>query len=799
MYKRYSKIFILLALASVFATRVAADGTDSYANLNKTATFDYETQTGEITLESYVTGIMKVTQEAKPIEVVMLLDYSSSMMESYSSSEKYTKVTATARYYAGNTKVNNSYVNQLTSDVNGAELKRSSNDSQIMVNYNGSLHQVYLIKVSNYYWCYVLDEKDGNKRVFIKPDGSFVKEKGTASSISTTSSTWPQGIGNSIFPTVQNRIMFCELGETAGVSISSRSDALQAAANNFIDKIYEHATNNNVTDRVSVIAFQGGKSDKYQTIYQYSGYGYNGAYTMTDSPMYLNEFPAGKNGSGTDVESSLEGRTYVAKRFVDLSSANAQKLLKFAISDVVPKGQTAVGDGLELAKLLINSFARTDSDIAKILIIFSDGDPTDNKNTSINLAHDLKVAGWTIYTVYCHTNVPKDETFMDYLSSNYPNATATSSKISPGNKLTPDDKAVYYKTAKQDLGSVFDGMTSEITAMAGTQYGTETLLKDFVNNTYFKMPDNITSYDVKIYEQACTGVTTTGGVTTYTFNDVCIDSGTGANRLWHNGSTQNPTSPIHITINRNGVNGYTGQDQVLISGYDYSHADNWCGLRKSSSNPAGTPGGHRLIVKFPYEIKIQEGETATGALKTNGEDSGIYEAQEDEHGNKPGDPEYTPTYDDKPETPYPMPVVYFASVNIKRSNLDKGESAIYDIYQTLVGKPETKVGRLSINGSGSGSDSKIMYGLAGGVGVKYRVQETDWNWAYHTTGTMPEKSETIQQKSADEPTVPLTSNLDFDFDGDHREPASGEEANSPFSMFNHDEEYKVNTMSIPSE
>lgn len=796
MYKRYSKIFILLALASVFATRVAADDTDSYANLNKTATFDYETQTGEITLESYVTGIMKVTQEAKPIEVVMLLDYSSSMGESYTSSDSYMQYTATKRYYAGNTKVGSDYVSSMTDEPKGGKLKDSGDNSDIKVDYNGSAHQVYVIKVGSSstkrYWCYI---EDGGKRVFLRADGSFVKENNTvASAIETNkAASWPKDQnGNTIFPAQSDdRIFFCRMGTTSK-TITSRTDALRSAAYDFIDNVYKHAHDNNVTDRISIVQFQGNgeTGNKYQSIYQY-GTSYDDGYTNPSSPMYLNEFPTDKNGSGS-LDGSLQGKTFVAKRFTDVLSDHACDYLKFAIGDIDAKGSTNVADGLTIVSLLINSFARTDSNIAKILIIFSDGDPTDDKNTSIAKAKALKDAGWKVYTVYCNTKDAKDTQFMNYLSSNYPDATSTSK---PGTKTTEDVE--YYKTAKQDLGSVFATLTNEVTAMAGTQYGTETLLKDFVNNTYFKMPDNITSYDVKIYEQACTGVTTTDGVTTYTFNDVCIDSGTGANRLWHNGSTQNPKSPIHITINRNGVGGYTGQDQVLISGYDYSHADNWCGLRKSSSNPAGTPGGHRLIVKFPYEIKIQEGQTATGALKTNGDESGIYEAKEDENGKKPGDEGYEPTYDKEPETPYPMPVVYFASLNITRTSLDKGESAIYDIYQTLAGESiEKKVGRLSINGSGSGSDSKIMYGLAGGVGVKYRVQETDWNWAYHTTGTMPEKSETIQQKSTDEPTVPSTSNLYFNFDGDHREPASGEEANSPFSMFNHDEEYKVNTMDI---
>lgn len=802
------KKYILIPLAAVFS--VTATAQDNYAHLEKNATFNYETQEGEITLESYVTGVMKVTQEAKPIEVVMVLDYSTSMVDAtgkYTSSDTYTKVVATKRYYSQNTKVkisgSTSYVSSQTADITGVELLNTSN-SNITINYNGSSKQVYLIRrgssSSSYNWFYILD---GTTRVFIRQDGSFVKEYGTASSITSSSSTWPKEAKNlTIFPVKGNdRTFFCELGESTGNKIEYRADALRAAAANFVDKIYEHATDNNVTDRVGVIVFQGGGSYKYQSV-SYSNKGYDEDYITEGNPIYLNEFPTDYTGGGTSQDGGLTQKSFIAKRFVDMSSQNSQKILKFAIDDRVSSGNTNVADGLYLTSLLINSFAREDTTMAKIVIVFSDGEPTDDKEKAVGYANDLKEAGWKIYSVFCNSNNPSStvETFMKALSSDYPEATSTSSL---GTKNTKDG-IEYYKTAKEDLGTVFDKMTNKITAMAGTTYGTETLLKDFVNNTYFKMPDDIVQSDVKVYEQACTSVTGTSPNIVYGFDNLCIDEGKDANRCWHVGATEaaaaSSTRPkLDIKIQRVGDTGYDGtQDRVLISGYDYSADDNWCGLRKNSQNTTGTPGGHRLVVKFPFVIKVQKDSTATGALKTNGEDSGIYEAIEDSNGKMPGETGYQETYADTAATNYPMPVIYFASLNISRDSLDMGESAIYDIYQTLPDSAETKVGRLSINGSGNGSDSKIMYGLAGGVGVKYRVVETDWNWAYHSSGTTQEHSKTIEQKSSTETTVPKTSSLDFKFDGNHITPAKAEEDTSPYSMFNHDEEYKVNKMTIPS-
>lgn len=793
------KKYILIPLAAVFS--VTATAQDNYAHLEKNATFNYETQEGEITLESYVTGVMKVTQEAKPLEIVMVLDYSTSMSQSYSSTDTYTKVTATTRYYAGNTRVNSetSSLSSTSTDITDGLLKNSSG-KQITVKYGSTDYNVYVIRRgSTRYWCYI--KLSSGNRVFIRLDGSFMEESGTAD-IKSTSTTWPKGTdGFTIIPTFANdRTFFNVLGESSGTAITTRTDALRAAASNFIDEIYTHATNNSVKDKVGIVVFQGGQTKKYPSIYGI-GTDSDADYLDSSTAMFLGEYPSDKKGSGTQ-DGSMQGRTFVSKRFTDITSQDAKKILKFAINDVTASGETYVSQGLTIASALIENNAREDTTLAKIIIIFSDGDPSDDKTTSVGLAKTLKGSGWKIYTVYCHSNNPTTTTatFMEAMSSNYPGATSTSDL---GTKNTKDG-IDYYKTAKEDLGAVFEKLTNEVTAMAGTQYGTETLLKDFVNNTYFKMPDDIVQSDVKVYEQACTSVTGTSPNIVYGFDNLCIDEGKDANRCWHKGATEaaaaTSTRPkLDIKIQRVGDTGYDGtQDRVLISGYDYSADDNWCGLRKDSQNTTGTPGGHRLVVKFPFVIKVQKDSTATGALKTNGEDSGIYEAIEDSNGKMPGETGYQETYADTAATNYPMPVIYFASLNISRDSLDMGESAIYDIYQTLPDSAETKVGRLSINGSGNGSDSKIMYGLAGGVGVKYRVVETDWNWAYHSSGTTQEHSKTIEQKSSTETTVPKTSSLDFKFDGNHITPAKAEEDTSPYSMFNHDEEYKVNKMTIPS-
>jgi len=816
------KKYILIPLAAVFS--VTATAQDNYAHLEKNATFNYETQEGEITLESYVTGVMKVTQEAKPVDVVLVLDYSGSMT---GTSGAYTPSSGEATSYTStNTATQYTYNKSGSNPILGKT-----------ISYNGVNYSVQGLKTSDKIgnemaWAWIVVN---SQRYYLQPAGDIVK---AANNTDPTSSSYPTAAidGRLIYPTYGSSDIIWTSYSTSTVTIDHRIDALRSAVNNFIDEIASHATNNSVDDQISIVTFSGsgatGETQGWPT-FSIPNLETNTTktssatdYVTSGSSVFLRQGFGRANGkySGTENSSYMNN---VIQPFTSVGTQHDINVLKHALNIYEPAGATASERGVKLAKLMLDTYSRkTNNNVAKVVIVFTDGIP--EATGGYNWSTDASTAGspmWTansaigqckeikgyssshdnfyIYTIYCNSSNPVDNTvtYMNYMSSNYPNAT---NMTTPGSGVLTGTDAKYYKQAKDNLETVFASLTGEVTAMAGTQYGTETLLKDFVNNTYFKMPDDIVQSDVKVYEQACTSVTGTSPNIVYGFDNLCIDEGTGANRCWHKGATEaaaaTSTRPkLDIKIQRVGDTGYDGtQDRVLISGYDYSADDNWCGLRKDSKNTTGTPGGHRLVVKFPFVIKVQKDSTATGALKTNGEDSGIYEAIEDSNGKMPGETGYQETYADTAATNYPMPVIYFASLNISRDSLDMGESAIYDIYQTLPDSAETKVGRLSINGSGNGSDSKIMYGLAGGVGVKYRVVETDWNWAYHSSGTTQEHSKTIEQKSSTETTVPKTSSLDFKFDGNHITPAKAEEDTSPYSMFNHDEEYKVNTMTIPS-
>ena len=108
MKKIHRYLISLLTFASVAALPAIAQSSstdEETMQQNKTATYDYETHIGEITLESYVPGEMKMAQEAKAIDVIIVMDFSGSMAaeNSYKSSNTFTRTVIDKIYDANNT------------------------------------------------------------------------------------------------------------------------------------------------------------------------------------------------------------------------------------------------------------------------------------------------------------------------------------------------------------------------------------------------------------------------------------------------------------------------------------------------------------------------------------------------------------------------------------------------------------------------------------------------------------------------------------------------------------------------
>lgn len=284
---------------------------------------------------------------------------------------------------------------------------------------------------------------------------------------------------------------------------TKRIDALKAAANSFIDKIAE--SNGKIADesqrhRVSIVKFSGNKTNKVgNDTYRSGGYTYN--YSQVMKTM-------------TTVD------------------ASGKDSLKSTVNSIRPAGATQADYGLELASSQLASNDRTGA--TKVVVFFTDGAPTSTNgfetgvaNSAVTAAKSMKDSGTTIYTIGIFSGAnPSDDgrenSFMNAVSSNYPNATAYNNL---GARVSAD--AAYYKTATTsgDLKTLFESISQEILESSG--YPTE-VRDGFENESgYVTFTDQLGDY-MKVDDFRCIVFanqvfsahtkTTSGNIDTYTFS-----------------------------------------------------------------------------------------------------------------------------------------------------------------------------------------------------------------------------------------------------------------------------------------
>lgn len=159
-------------------------------------------------------------------------------------------------------------------------------------------------------------------------------------------------------------------------------------------------------------------------------------------------------------------------------------------------GLTSTVDGLRASGATSADYAFNRADAAltqarldakKVVIFFTDGEPNHGSGfdptvaaTAVNEAKSLKDAGTTIYSIGVVSGADPSDTsrdlnkYMHGISSNYPDATATSSEDWWGNKFWSADlgdraeNSSYYKAATDagQLNNIFESIYQEITKTA---------------------------------------------------------------------------------------------------------------------------------------------------------------------------------------------------------------------------------------------------------------------------------------------------------------------------------------------
>ena len=344
----------------------------------------------------------------------------------------------------------------------------------------------------------------------------------------------------------------------------TKLNALKIAVKRFIDSAAAASDPTN-PNRISIIKFAGTKTNAVgNDTYKEGGFTYN--YSQIVQNL-------------TDVNANKEA-------LKDVIGTSAKAASDTNPRGLTPGGATQADFGMQHAQTVL---ANTDSSRKKVAIMFTDGEPTSGNsfetavaNGAITTAKALKDSGTTIFTVGCFSSTPSTNTtnYMNYVSSNYPNATSlTSEGASVSTK--------YYSTAATsvDLTGIFQTISQEIGGASVTLTAT-TVLKDTVSKYFDLDTGGADAKAIKVHTETCTAIDADGNPTAWS-ND--------------NNPNQYKADVVGKTI--------------TVTGFDYSA--NWVGSHN------GQPGGKKIVLEIPIK-PIDEKCWGLGLPTNDAENSGIY-------------------------------------------------------------------------------------------------------------------------------------------------------------------------------
>lgn len=344
------------------------------------------------------------------------------------------------------------------------------------------------------------------KTVTPKADGSYTVhlEAYTTGTVTTSTTTKPCDI---VLVLDQSGSMADDFnGNTANKETDTRQYAMKQAVNTFIDNVATKAKDEGVEHRIAIVKFAGDSTNTVgDDTYKDGRYRYN--YSQV-----VKELTAVNDASGENATT-----------------------LKTAVNQLQAKGGTQTQNGLNHAQRLLSSVDSA-RDSSKVVIVFTDGMPGNSgfdanvATSAIASAKSMKDAGVTVYTVGIFTgadvgqlygdsgfrynsdgsvgsywanwvvsdgiDVPAGNRFLNYVSSNFKNASEIGLKsysASPGWVVTKNftrDKTGYYMTARNStaLNNIFTSISQTI-GTANIDLGSETVIKDIVT-PYFTVPQN---------------------------------------------------------------------------------------------------------------------------------------------------------------------------------------------------------------------------------------------------------------------------------------------------------------------
>ena len=415
--------------------------------------------TYKITMEAYSTGktASDVTSVSKPTDIILVLDQSYSMTG--------TDMTSAGGYHA---------VNSLDFD----RWEEDNIDGYIKV--DGEYYKLHASRTSSIGGSYTYWYVDNNNS-----DHYLLQNYKNHSTI-YRNDTDPSG----------NPVYFDLYEYDSGGTRITRTEALQDAANSFIDAVAEQKDKdgNTINHRIAVVGYANNEQTS----------GGRTPYENTEIFVGSTQYGYNSNNLNSHLYESLQ----------DVSTSAGVTNLHNSVDALDNEQDTYSNLGMELAQRVLNSRTQEEKDTRNTaVILFTDGDPGGGDynadgvqvaDASISIAETLKSQGTVIFTVgiltddteYIQNGRNSDspyeiKRYMNYVSSNYRGVTCLADEATASS-----DK--YYTNVKNgniSLTDLFESISESISDTSVT-LGPDSELRDGINTTNFTTPD---ADDVKVY------------------------------------------------------------------------------------------------------------------------------------------------------------------------------------------------------------------------------------------------------------------------------------------------------------
>ena len=640
------------------------------------------------------------------------------------------------------------------------------------------------------------------KTVTPKADGGYTVhlEAYTTGTVTTSTTTKPCDI---VLVLDQSGSMKDDFsGKETNEETDTCEYAMKQAVDTFIDNVAKKAKDEGVEHRIAIVKFAGDSKDTVGNDTYWEGrYNYN--YSQV-----VKELTAVNDASG----------------------ANATTL-KTAVDQLQAKGGTQTQNGLNHAQRLLKNVDSA-RDSSKVVIVFTDGMPGNSgfdasvATSAIASAKSMKDAGVTVYTVGIFTganvdqlygntgfsinsngsvgsywanwatsggttDVPAGNRFLNYVSSNFKNASAiglkaySDWKLYYGWEVTQNftrDKTGYYMTASNStaLNNIFTAISQTI-GSANIDLGSETVIKDIVTPC-FTVPQNAGA--IRLSTAAYNGSAFGAPVAADPSVTAAIDPATRAVNVTGFDFNQNYVSTnakadgtfgkkLIIEFDVSVEAGFLGGNQVptndgesgiyaegnMIKAFDVPTQDvevksikptaddktiylgDSANLQELVHQNATLDGTNNAFVNVTYTVKDENGGTVGTYTVPAENSSGIWAWSDPENGGTVA-PEQTtaytvtctvsPTQSGKYES-VSEDTTFTITVNtcsLKITKTVEGKGA--NPNQTFVFDVKDSTGKLVTTIVLKGGEQKTITGLA--VGTYTVTEDTAWSWSYSIVG-----------------------------------------------------------------